>query len=89
MRVSGTPQRPKPPARRVVLLFIISSAAEAEGRILLISFRGRVVEKVRIWREDWEEWSALPTSTKSVEPTGRRIVAARRLRALWETIMAI
>lgn len=52
MRVSGTPQRPKPPARRVVLPLMFSSAAEAEGRILLISFRERVVEKVRVLIED-------------------------------------
>lgn len=52
MRVSGTPHRPKPPARRVVLPAMFSRAAEAEGRILLISFRERVVEKVRVCRED-------------------------------------
>lgn len=58
MRVLGTPQRPKPPASKVVLLFMFSSAAEAEGRILLISFRERVVEKVRVLREDWKGRSA-------------------------------
>ena len=58
MRVSGTPQRPKPPQSRVVSHFMFSRAAEAEGRILLISLRERVVEKVRTWRQDWAEWSA-------------------------------
>ena len=58
MRVSGTPQRPNPPARKVVLLLMFSSAAEAEGRILLISFLERVVENVRVLREDWKGGSA-------------------------------
>lgn len=53
MRVSGTPQRPKPPARRVVLPFMFSRAAEADGRILLISFRERVVENERARSKDW------------------------------------
>lgn len=51
MRVSGTPQSPNPPAKTVVLPFMSSRAAEAEGRILLISLRVRVVEKVRAWQE--------------------------------------
>lgn len=55
MRVSGTPQSPNPPAKTVVLPFMFSRAAEAEGRILLISLRERVVEKVRTW----QEWDAV------------------------------
>lgn len=69
MRVSGTPQRPNPPAKRVVFPFMFSRAAEAEGRILLISFRESVVEKARVWREDWDERSA-PSSMKSMNSQG-------------------
>jgi len=54
MRVSGTPQRPKPPARRVELERMFSRAAEAEGRILLIEWWWEVVEKARVERrESW------------------------------------
>ena len=47
IRVSGTPQSPKPPARRVELDCMSSRADAAEGRILLISWRWEVVVKVR------------------------------------------
>ena len=68
MRVSGTPQRPNPPARRVVLPFMFSMAAEAEGRILLICFRERVVEKDRAVKEDCGVWSALSKDHSGLEP---------------------
>lgn len=49
MRVSGTPQRPKPPARRVELERISLRADEAEGRILFMWERLGVDEKGRAW----------------------------------------
>ena len=89
MRVSGTPQRPKPPHSRVVSHFMFSRAAEAEGRILLISLREKVVEKVRAWRQDWAEWSTKAIQMKRVELTERKGEAARGDSILWEAILAI
>lgn len=45
MSVSGTPQRPKPPQRSVLLGFMSLRASEAEGYTLLISARRAVAEK--------------------------------------------
>ena len=53
MRVSGTPERPKPPASRVELERMSAMASAAEGRTLLMALRGREVEKRRM-KENWE-----------------------------------
>lgn len=47
MRVSGTPQSPKPPARTVELDFRSLMASSAEGRTLLISHRRTELENAR------------------------------------------
>lgn len=48
MRVSGTPQRPKPPARTVLFDWSKERAEEAEGRTLLISLQVEVEENARV-----------------------------------------
>ena len=47
IRVSGTPQSPKPPARRVLLDWREASAERAEGRTLLMASGRGVEEKQR------------------------------------------
>lgn len=79
MRVSGTPQRPKPPARRVLLDLMSARAAEAEERTLLIAWMRVVEEKERVRRRIWErdvscvlsrEWvQGMPWMTER-EPAG-------------------
>ena len=46
MRVSGTPQRPKPPARRMEFDCISAIAAAAEG--MTLSMAWRLVEEVKV-----------------------------------------
>jgi hypothetical protein len=52
IRVSGTPQRPKPPQRTVALGLMSLRASAADGRTLLISLRGVVDVKVRAKNSD-------------------------------------
>ena len=47
IRVSGTPERPKPPHRRVLSDCMSATAASALGKTLLISLRRSDEEKFR------------------------------------------
>jgi hypothetical protein len=69
MRVSGTPQSPKPPQRTVELGFMSLRASEAEGRTLLISFRRTVDANVRAKSIDCWKTSAKPSNSVVELPT--------------------
>jgi hypothetical protein len=64
MRVSGTPERPNPPQRMVVLLSISSMAASADGYTLFIVSLELVEENNRASFNVWGRLAILQRITR-------------------------
>lgn len=85
IKVSGTPDRPKPPHRRVLFDFMSLIASCADGKTLLISLRRREELKLRARLRYVYECQLAPSEAARIAPTfvllREKVRAVRSVRA--------